>query len=285
MKIDFRVRPPFKSFLDTYLYKPRDPNPDPVTMSGLRMGLEPYESFSGKSMSAFMSEMDEAGIDMAVVMGRKAPPSLGSIANEDIAELIATYPGRFMGFGGLGGTDTKAILAEVDRIIALGLVGAAMDNGYWGMYDDDERLRQVYEKLSDAGLILALTSSMFIGDDMTYCMPVHIQRVAKRFPQLTIVVPHGGWPWTTQMCAVAFQCPNVYLVPDFYMHLPGIPGADQYLLAANSFLSHRLLYASSYPIRPLGQSVSQFEGLAFASDEIRQRCLGSNAARLLKLDK
>lgn len=285
MKIDFRVRPPFKSFLDTYLYRPRNPNPDPVTLSGLQMGLEPCESFTRKSMSAFMAEMDEAGIDLAVIMGRKAPPSLGSIANEDVAELVATYPGRFIGFGGLGGTDIAAVLAEVDRIVALGLVGVAMDNGYWGLYDDDERLFPVYEKVRDRGLILSLTSSMFIGDDMSYCMPVHIQRVARKFPDLTITVPHGGWPWTTQMCAVAFQCPNVYLVPDFYMHLPGIPGATEYLRSANSFLSHRLLYASSYPIRPVGQSVRQFSELEFASEEIRQRCLGANAARLLKLDR
>ena len=85
------------------------------------------------------------------------------------------------------------------------------------------------------------------------------------------------------MCAVAFQCTNVYLVPDFYMHVPNMPGAEQYLRSANSFLSHRLLYASSYPVRPLRQSVRQFRELEFASDEIRERCLGANALRLLGL--
>lgn len=284
MKIDFRVRPPFKSFLDTYLYsRPRDPNPDPVTMSGLQIGLEPYESYEKQSMAAFMSEMAEAGVDLAVVMGRKAPSANESIANEDVAELISLYPGKFVGFGGLSGIDLREGMKEIDRIVALGLIGVAMDNGNWGIYDDDERLFPLYQRISDLGLILALTSSIYIGDDITYSMPVHIQRVAKRYPKLKITVPHGGWPWATQMCAVALQCPNVYLVPDFYMHLPDMPGADSYLAAANSFLSHRLLYASSYPIRPLGQSLRQFSDLEFRSDEVRQRCLGPNAARLLNL--
>jgi predicted TIM-barrel fold metal-dependent hydrolase len=85
------------------------------------------------------------------------------------------------------------------------------------------------------------------------------------------------------MCAVAFQCPNIYLVPDFYMHIPNMAGADEFLKAANFFLSYRLLYASSYPVRPLGQSVRQFSDLAFSDDAIRRRCLGENAGRLLGL--
>ena len=283
MIVDFRVRPPFKAFLENSLFFPRNPAPDPVTMSGLHLGIEPYESFSRKSMSAFMDEMDEAGVDLGVVMGRQAPPSIGSVPNEDVAEMVAAYPGRFLGFGSVCPQDINAAIAEVDRIVGLGLRGVAMDNGYWDLYDDDESLFPLYEKIQSAGLILSLTSSIYIGKDMTYCMPVHIQRVAKRFPGLKITVPHGGWPWTTEMCAVAFQNSNIYLVPDFYMHLPDMPGAEQYLRSANSFLSHRLLYASSYPIRPLGQSIRQFRELDFASEEIRRRCLGENAARLLGL--
>ena len=234
-------------------------------------------------MTAFMEEMDEAGIGLGVLMGRQAPAPWGSVPNDDVAELTRLYPGKFVGFGAVGAADPAAAIRELERIIDFGLRGVAMDNPYWGIYDDDETLFPIYEAIQEAGLILSLTSSMYLGDDLTYCMPVHSQRVARKFPGLKIAVPHGGWPWTTQMCAVAFQCTNVYLVPDFYMHVPNMPGAEQYLRSANSFLSHRLLYASSYPVRPLRQSVRQFRELEFASDEIRERCLGANALRLLGL--
>jgi predicted TIM-barrel fold metal-dependent hydrolase len=283
MIVDFRVRPPFKGFLGSFLYRPRNPNPDPVTASGLQLGIERYRSFEEKSMTAFMEEFDEAGIRLGVLMGRQAPAPYGSVPNEDVAELTRLYPRKLVGFGAVAGADPAAAIRELERITDFGLRGVAMDNPYWGLYDDDEALFPIYEAIEKAGLILSLTSSMYIGDDLTYCMPVHIQRVARKFPGLKITVPHGGWPWTTQMCAVAFQCTNVYLVPDFYMHIPNIPGAEQYLRSANSFLSHRLLYASSYPVRPLGQSVRQFRELDFASDEIRERCLGGNALRLLGL--
>lgn len=283
MLIDFRVRPPFKSFLGSFLYRPRNPDAAPQNIPPLQIGLKPYRSFTEQSMSAFWEEFERAGIDLGVVMGRTAPPEFGSIPNEDVAELVATNPKKLIGFGSVGGTDIATSLAAIDRIVALGLRGVAMDNGYWAMHEDDPRLFPVYEKIQQAGLILSLTSSMFIGADMSYCMPVHLQRVARRFPDLPILVPHGGWPWTTEMCAVAFQCSNVYLVMDFYMHVPNMPGAEQYLRSANYFLSHRILYGSSYPVWSLEQSVEQFRALAFANDEIRQRCMGGNAARLLGL--
>lgn len=285
MIIDFRVRPPFKGFRGSFLYRPRNPNPDPVTMPGLQIGLEPYRSFEQQSMEAFLKEMDEAGIDMAVAIGRQAPSPYGGVPNEDVAELVNTYPGRFLGIGAVDGSRGKEAVAEIDRIVDLGLRGVAMDNGYCNppLYNDDERLFPIYARCEELGLILSLTSSIFLGPDLTYSDPVTIQRVALRFPKLKIVVPHGSWPWTTKMCAVALQCPNIYLVPDFYMHIPNMPGADEFLKAANFYLSYRLLYASSYPVRPLGQSISQFRDLAFSDDAIRQRCLGENAARLLGL--
>ena len=285
MIIDFRVRPPYKSFLKSWIFRERPKNPDPATISPLYIGLPPYRSFEERSMSAFMDEMDEAGIDKAVIMGRQSAPAYGSVPNEEVAELVQQYPDRFLAFGGVNGSDLDVALREIDRIVDWGFRGVAMDNGWSDppLYDDDEKLFPIYEKCDKRGLILSLTASIFIGPDLTYSMPVHIQRVAKAFPNLKINIPHGSWPWTTEICAVAFQCKNVYLAPDFYFHIPNTPGAEQYLRAANYYLQHRLLYASSYPVRPLKQSVEQFKAVAFEEDETRRRCLGQNAARILGL--
>ena len=57
------------------------------------------------------------------------------------------------------------------------------------------------------------------------------------------------------------RCTNVYLMPDFYMHVPHMPGAQDYVDAANSYLSHRMLYSSCYPTRPLGQALEDFRRL------------------------
>jgi len=144
-------------------------------------------------------------------------------------------------------------------------------------------LMPLYQLCSDLGLIVSLTSSIFLGPDMSYCHPIHVQRVALAFRDLTIVVPHANWPWTTLACSVVFQTNNVHLIPDFYLNMPNTPGAHEYVRSANYFMSYNLLFGSSYPVRPFGQSVEQFSALPFDSEEILNRALGENAARILGL--
>jgi predicted TIM-barrel fold metal-dependent hydrolase len=283
MIIDFRVRPPFKSFLSLALYGPRDESPDPATADGLAIGRPRYRSFEEKSISVFLEEMDEAGIDVAVVMGRYAPRHDGIVRNDDIAELLRAHPRRFAGFGALNVVDVMGALAEVDRCLEMGFKGVALDNP-WAeipLRDDDPRLFPIYEKCERLGLLVAITSSIYLGADLSYCMPVHVQRVAERFPGLKILVVHAAWPWVLPICGVALKCTNVYLVPDFYGYLPDIPGAEHYVHAANSYLSYRMLYASSYPVRPLRMSLEQFRALPFRSPAVLSRCVGQNGARLL----
>ena len=77
MIIDFRVRPPFKSFCNLNIYGPRESNPDPVTAPGVWLDLAPCRSFDDRSIERFVEEMDEAGIDVAVAMGRNSPRAVG----------------------------------------------------------------------------------------------------------------------------------------------------------------------------------------------------------------
>ena len=156
--IDFRIRPPFKGFLQTANYRNATP----------------------PSIEAFMQEVEEAGIDLAVVIGRQTPPSMryrgswglpyGSVPNDDIAELVERYPGRLVGFAGIDGSTGDAALREIERCRALGFKGIALDNGWCDppLYDDDEALVPIYEKCEKDGLIVAITSSVAIGPDMDY---------------------------------------------------------------------------------------------------------------------
>lgn len=62
---------------------------------------------------------------------------------------------------------------------------------------------------------------------------------------------HGSYPWVPQ---VLFSCmcrPNMYLAPDMYMY--NMPGAADYVTAANGFLRDRFLFGSGYPYIPLKQ--------------------------------
>lgn len=128
-----------------------------------------------------------------------------------------------------------------------------------------------------------VTSSHFIGPDMLHAHPVYLQKVALQFPELTLIVGHGSWPWTTAACSLAMRCANVYLMPEFYMYLPGMPGSRDYVDAANGFLKHRMLYSSCYPSNSLSRALEHFRALDL-TESAQEHLLSINAVRLLGLD-
>jgi hypothetical protein len=73
------------------------------------------------------------------------------------------------------------------------------------------------------------------------------------------------------------------VIPDFFQFIPGFPGAQDWVEAANHFLGDRILYASSYPVRPLGQSLAEFRRFSY-KPEVLERLLGGNAATLFGID-
>lgn len=284
MIIDFRVQPPYKSFLGIHFFRPRSPE-DPIAGNPFAKGQWPIPSFEKQSIELFVVEMDEVGIDMAVVMGQRTGKQGGNADNDDIADLLARYPGRFVGFGGVDPIDEAAV-DEVHRCVEdLGCRGIAITPGWSDppLYDDDERAYPTYQACLDLNVPVMITSSHYIGVDMTYSMPTHIQHVALDFPELTIVVGHGCWPWTMQACAMAMRCRNVYLMPEIYLLPPDMPGADDYVRAANSYLSHRMLYSSCYPTLTLQQGMEGLQALPLRP-ESRENMLWHNGARVLRLE-
>lgn len=59
-------------------------------------------------------------------------------------------------------------------------------------------------------------------------------------------------------------------------------GRQALVEAANGFLGDQLLFGSSYPFRPIAQTVDDFLALGF-KPSVLDRVLHGNAARLLKL--
>ena len=283
MIVDFRMRPPYKSYSDLWpLFPKGDEGPaDPRYLSPF--ACEQPASKVQKSIDLFISEMDEAGITQGVLMGRQSGPTYGSVPNDEIAELSALYPGRFHMFGGVALNDVPAAVAEIDRIVKLGFKGVAVDSG-WNdppIYSDDKSLYPIYEKCQELDIILSLTSSLFLGPDLTYIEPTRVQHIAADFPNLLIVLPHGGWPYTMEYLGLGLMYNNLWFMPDFYAYLPGIPGADLYVTAANSYIGNRIIFASSYPGWPLKLAVEKFSALPF-DDDVLEKALYKNAQWILE---
>jgi predicted TIM-barrel fold metal-dependent hydrolase len=282
MIIDARVRPPFKSLKQVLAAAPG--SRPPVKRSPLVSGYERPPSMVQKSLDLFIQEMDDAYIDKGILVGRQAGHRIAS--NDDIAELRDMYPDRFpVAIAGIDGNNAKAAVNEVERAIeGMGFKGIAMDPGWSDppIYVDDKSLYPIYSKCSELGGILYLTCSLMQGPDISYAEPARIQRVANDFPTLKIVVVHGAFPFTNEMLGVMIaNAPlgNLWVAPDFFHFIPGFAGAQDWVDAANHYIGDRMLYASSYPVRPLKQSLEEFRRFHYLPG-VLESMMAKNAADL-----
>lgn len=276
--IDFRVRPPFESFVPNFfnLKHPLDESSGLPAIVRLCF-KDPVPSRDEKSFGLFIEEMDEAGVVFAVVTAR------AGVDNADVARLVAEHPNRFAGFGGVDTSDIPAALRQIAGFRKLGFVGVALDNGMAKppLHNDDPALDAVYALCRKEGLLVSLNGSFLLSPDLSFVDPVRIQRVALKYPDLKIIVAHGCWPWVTQICAVALMCPNVYIMPDLYPHMPEQEG---FFDAVRAGLEGQLLYGSSYPAMSLPASARVMRGVDFSPAKTAHRTMFESAAKLLGRD-
>lgn len=285
MAIDFRIRPPYGSFLTMGGIAGDPVAPKDRTKDDLMIPCRKrIPSLVERSMDLFMQEMDLAGIDIGVLMGRRTNnPLYGNSDDSEIYALCQRYPGRFVGFSGIDPHDKGALDQLNNAADEYGFKGVGLDPGWYAepIKADDSILMPIYEACAKRGLIASITTSIFLGPDVSWSDPAPIHRVAARFPELKIVVPHAAWPYIPQMLAVALLCPNVYIVPDCYYYVD-MPGSEDITKAANGFLKDRLLFASSYPVIGLGEAVERWKTRGL-TEEALFNSLHYNAAQLLDI--
>jgi hypothetical protein len=277
--IDFRLRPPFGAFRDLVVFS--DSARTARLSNGLGFDLAP--SVRHRSMQMLLDEMDAGSVRQGVITGR-TDTVFGSVGNDVIEQVVAAYPGRFIGIAYIAPQNYKTAIENIERAISSGFKGVVIEPGLarTPMYLDDSRLYPVYAHIEQRRIPLVFMAGGNAGPDTTYSSPEHIDRIARDFPDLAIVSAHGSWPWVSQIIHVCYRRPNIYLSPDMYL-FGGLPGARDYINAANGFMADRFLFGSAYPVVPVDQAVREF--LKFPlKDAVVDRVLCANAVRLLGLD-
>lgn len=279
--IDFRLRPPLRA------YRERDvmyTQPDRTAELAKQCGMQPTPVLKTKNVDDTLAEMDAAGITVGVVPARRGSKLHGgSVTNEEVASFVGSTGGRFVGCAALDLGSPEESAAE-----ASALAGRPEFRGFMiepGLADiptrpDDPSLYPMYDVAQSLGRPLSISFGGNAVPDVAFSDPVSIDHVARDFPRLDIVIAHGAWPWVHQILHVAHRRRNVYLEPGHYVF--GFAGWRDYVDAGNTYLSDRLLFASTYPYLPLAAAVRRYETLFEA--RALPAILGGNARRLLRLD-
>lgn len=273
--IDFRLRPPLRGFLDMVMYT----NPPRRNIYTRQLGLEPAASAEQKSMDLLLDEMRAVNVVAGVVTARVSD-YFGSVSNDDVAAMCKDYPGKLYGLAAVDPTDRKRAIQQIDAALAAGFRGVTIEPGAYPvpLYADDRKLYPIYAHLEDRNVPTVIMTGGNAGPDLSYSDPVTLDRVAGDFPNLRIVVSHGNWPWVTEILHVAYRRTNVSLSPDMYFH--NMPGMDDYLKAANSWMAERFFFATAYPLAPLKEYTEWFVRLPLKPENM-ERIVYRNAAELL----
>jgi len=277
--IDMRSRP---SFLHDFYGKTRGtPEFEVVKWLNGRVGSKNVEHFTAsRDIESFVREIKDTRIAASVVVGHDTPGIKHS--NDEIHEMVR----RHKELVGVGSIDphrwgARAAVLEVERAITvLGLKAINVEPGFGSPLRsaDDPMLFPIYDACEQLGVPVSIMSGP-TAPSLDFVRPAAVGHVAKAFPKLAIVCYHGFYPFVNEILGVALRWENVFIVPDMYIFAPG---GSLYVEAANGAMRQQILFGSSYPFRPMAQSINDYRMLGF-DDGVIDDVMYGNAKRVLKL--
>lgn len=273
--IDFRVQPPWRLTDD-----------EPDAGEGLPGYARVYGAGykQGHSYEGLHSQL--VRLDAQAVV--HAEPTRGDARtwNDRVHDAIRRDPSRFVaGFCSGDPRDIMAALREIDRCYhELGLRGLSVVCDFHNIDLADRRCFPLYAKAAELGMVVALHVGVnFTGHSpMRHGHPSHVDEIACHFPELPLVCCHGGWPWASEMAAVAWKHPNVHLefgaVSPRYIAENGGWGDMNHFM--NSVLQDRIVFGSDWPMLSHERLLGEVELLGL-KPEVARKYMRGNAERLL----
>lgn len=227
----------------------------------------------------------------AVVFTVDAQSELGHapLSSEEIAEGAARNNDVLIPFGSV---DPRQGSTAVERAVRLveeySVRGIKLHPSLQGFAPNDPSYYPLYEAMQERGAIMLFhTGQTGIGAGLPggrgiklrYSDPMLIDDVAADFPSLQIILAHPSVPWADASISIATHKANVHV--DLSGWLPKY-FPPQLVRAVGSYLSHKALFGSDFPVITPDRWMTSFDELGI-KPEARAAVLKHNAARLLKL--
>lgn len=230
----------------------------------------------------FADTLRAQGVARAVVLPEHCPATSGNVRTETVLAWCAGAADVLIPFASVDPNTDEDAAGLLQRYIDAGARGLKLYPSYQFFYPNERRVYPLYEVCRAAGIpvLLHIGSSVIAGTRIKYCNPLHLDDVAVDFPDLSIVMAHGGRGFWYDECAfLAAHFANVYidvtgLVPEkLREHFPNM---DR--------LAHKYIFGSDWPAMPksVAHNVAAITALGFSGDAL-DTIFYDNAARLLQL--
>ncbi len=147
-----------------------------------------------------------------IVFGGKARLSGVWVDDAHVAAYVAEHPDKLIGFMSVDPTqDNWESEMRVGHEV-LGLRGIKLLSMYAGFRPDDERVEPVWQYAARYQLpVLLHTGTTFVRQAPLECtLPRHLDSVAIRHPDVTLILAHLGHPYEGECVAVIRKHPRVF---------------------------------------------------------------------------
>jgi predicted TIM-barrel fold metal-dependent hydrolase len=263
----------------------------PEALQTMRKGREDGELLERmmRDPAVLVEHLDACRIDRVALINYVAPAIMGF--THDVNAWVARYrdgaPGRVLAFGGVHPPACPDVEGEMERaLLELRLDGIKIHPPHQALSPDAYRtgecpeLARVYEacQRERVPVMFHTGTSIFPGARSRLGQALVLDDVALDFPDLTIILAHGGRPlWMEEAFFLVRRHPRVFLdvsgIPPrallrYFPRLPEISG--------------KVLWGTDWPspgVRSLRGQIDEFRSLGLAP-EVQDRILGRNALAL-----
>ncbi len=200
------------------------------------------------SIEEFLADLDEAGIEKAVVLSdvRTTP--------EQVAKFVKQAPERLIGFGYVNPMDKLAAKELRRQREELGLFGVKLYPCTDGYDADDPSAFKVYEVAEELDIpVLLHHAGMPVSHEMLYHTdPAQIDVIANIFPKMRIILAHLGYPRVEETLYVTRKHRNVWCDISWPYGDVNHPSFlyllwRDLMIAQNLGVIHKLVFGTDYP--------------------------------------
>lgn len=244
-----------------------------ATLSYASGGLIPQ---SKGTVDSLKEEMKKDGVDISVVLGIATNPGQQTNVNNFAAEM--NKDNSIIAFGSVH-PDAPDALCELERIKDMGLKGVKLHPEYQSFFVDDEKMKPIYKKISELGLITIFHAGLDYGyNEPFHCMPENLERALHWF-DTPVVAAHWGGAGCAKQVLKHLAGKDVWFDLSFgYGNMPKSFAQE----IVDKHTPDRMLFGSDMPWHRPAWEKRLIETLDI-SDADKEKIYYKNAMKLLKL--
>ncbi len=228
-----------------------------------------------------LGAMDQGHVQTGLICSWWGPQG-PLITNDYVADIVRRHPGRFAGIASVDLYRPMEAIRELRRCVkGLGFKGLRVVQWLWNLPPNDRRYYPLYAECIQLDIPVCLQ----VGHTGPLCpsdpgRPIpYVDEVALEFPELRLVCGHLGYPWTTEMIALATKYENVYIDTSAYAarRFP-----EEFVRYMRKNGRRKVMFGTNYPMITPAKCLEGLEELGL-DDEAGRMYLHENAQRVFRL--